>query len=106
MSWRRLRDFYFRAERGDDNDVFLSEAVEVIDAARFLELLDAHVAELVVDLGVVDDFAEQVDIVALEILRGGIGEIDGALDAVAEAEGLRQLDGEAGAERCDLVWRR
>ena len=51
--------------------------------------------ELVVDLGVVDDFAEEIDVVALEDLGGGVGEVDGALDAVTKAEGLGQLDGEA-----------
>ncbi len=90
-----IEDLHFRAERGDDDDVFLGEAVKVVDAARFLELLDAHDLELVVDLGVVDDFAEKIDVVPGENLGGGVGHVDGALDAVAEAEGLGELDGEA-----------
>ena len=90
-----VEHLHLRAEGGDDDDVLLGQAVEVVDAARFLELLDAHVAELVVDLGVVDDFAEEIDVVAGEDLGGGVGEVDGALDAVTKAEGLRQLDREA-----------
>ncbi len=87
-----VEHLHFRAERGDDDHVLLGQAVEVVDPARFLELLDAHVAELVVDFGVMDDFPEQVDIVALEDLGGGVGEVDRAFDAVAKAEDLRQLD--------------
>jgi hypothetical protein len=42
--------------------------------------------ELAVHLGIVDDFAEQKDFVVGEDAARGVGEVDGALDAVAEAE--------------------
>ena len=58
--------------------------------------LDAHVADLVVDFRVVDDFAEQINgFVGREIFSRGVGEVNGALDAVAKAELLRELDREA-----------
>ena len=39
-----VKHFHLGAERRDDDHVFLGQAVEVVDAARFLELLDAHLA--------------------------------------------------------------
>ena len=39
-----VEHLHLRAEGGDDDHVLLGQAVEVVDAARFLELLDAHVA--------------------------------------------------------------
>ena len=60
--------------------------------------LDAHVADLVVHLGVVDDFAEQINRrvrrVVGKIFPRGVGEVNRALDAVAEAEFLGELHGE------------
>ena len=90
-----VEHFHFRAEGGDDDDVLPGQAVEIVDAARFLELLDAHVAQLVVDLGVVDDFAQEVNVVAGVDLGGGVGHVDGALDAVTKAECLGQFDRQA-----------
>ena len=43
-----------------------------------------------------DDFAEQINgFVRREIFPRGVGEVNGALDAVAKAEFLGELDGEA-----------
>ena len=97
-----LQHLHLRAERRDDDHVFLGQAVEVIHAARFLELLDAHRLELVVHLGVVDDFAEQINVVPRIDLRRRIREIDRALDAVAKAEDLRELHHKAVGEEVRL----
>ena len=51
--------------------------------------------QLVVDLGVVDDFAQQVDVMSLEMLGRGIGQVDRALHPVAKTERLRQFHREA-----------
>src|SRR5579862_5069095 len=60
------------------------------------EIIDAHVADLVVDLGVVNDFAEQVNgFFGRKIFSRGIGKVNRALDAVAKAEFLRELHREA-----------
>ena len=58
--------------------------------------LDAHVADLVVDLRVVDDFAEQINrrVRIGKVFPRGVGEVNRALDAVAKAEFLRELHGE------------
>ena len=52
-------------------------------------------AEAVVDVRVVDDLAGQEDVAAGEPRDGLVGVVDGAVDAVAEAELARQVDGEA-----------
>ena len=62
------------------------------------EKTDAHVAELFVDVGVVDDFAGQVDRPVGKPLARLIGIVDGAIDAVAESELAREMEGQtAGA---------
>ena len=75
------------------------------------EELDAHGADLVVHLGVVDDLAEDINRLIGKDLAGGVGQVNGPLDAVAEAEFLGQLDGQiagrehmaAGANALDQV---
>ena len=84
------------AEGGDDDDVADSEDVEVGGANFANEVADAEGADLLVDLGVVDDFAEDVEAFALEDFGGGVSEVDGALDAVAEAELFGEFDGDSG----------
>ena len=57
--------------------------------------LNAHVANLVVDLRVVDDFPQQINRFGRrKDPAGGVGQVDGALDPVAKAEFLGQLDGQ------------
>ena len=73
----------------------LGQAGEIVDPARFLQLLDAHLAQLIVHLGIVDDFAQDVDVMPGVGLGRGVGEIDGALDPVTKAERLRQLHRQA-----------
>ena len=47
-------------------------------------------ADLIVDFGVVNDFAEDKEPAVLENFARGIGQIDRALDAVTKAKLLRQ----------------
>src|SRR5690606_11371737 len=54
---------------------------------------DARAAQLLVDVGVVDDLAGQVDALALEPFARLVGIVHGAIDAVAEAELPREVDG-------------
>ena len=55
---------------------------------------DALRAQLVVDVRVVDDLAGQEDAPVREALARLIGVVDGAVDAVAEAELAREVDGQ------------
>ncbi len=59
---------------------------------------DAFFIELAIDLGIVDDFAKQEDAIVGEDAAGGVGEVDGAFDAIAEAE----VAGEANDGLADL----
>ena len=73
-----------------------SSAVQVVHLGLGVfadEILDAERADLLVDLGVVDDLAEDEEAAVGEDLGGGVGEVDGALHAVAKAELLRELHG-------------
>ena len=84
------------AKRGNHHDIAGIQARHFLLGRLGRDDLDAHVADLIVDLRVVDDFAEQINgLVRGEIFPRGIGEVDRALDAVAETEFLRELDGEA-----------
>ena len=86
------------AKRGDDHGIagFQMHHFRLRGLGR--DDLDAHVADLVVDLGVVNDLAEQVDGGFRgdigEIFPGGIGEVNGPFDPVAKAEFLGQFHGQ------------
>ena len=82
-------------ERRQDDDVVRRQGVEGFAVVR--QKAHAHGAQLLVDVRVVDDFAEQVDgFLGRETAAGGVGEVNGALNAVAKAELLREFDGQAG----------
>ena len=70
--------------------------------AGVAEEADALGAQLVVDVRVVDDFAGQVHLPIGKPLARLIGVVDGAVDAVAEAELAREVDGET-ARRVAVV---
>ena len=53
---------------------------------------NAHRAQLFVDVGVVDDFAGQVDRPVGKPLARLVGVVDGAIDAVAESELAREME--------------
>ncbi len=56
-------------------------------------------AELVVDVRVMDDFAGQEDGAVREAAPRLVGVVDGPIDAVAEAELAREMNGEPA---CDV----
>ena len=66
---------------------------------RIAEEADAGGAQPIVDVRVVDDLAGQEDVLIREAPARLIGVVDGAIDAVAEAELAREVDGEAAG--CD-----
>jgi hypothetical protein len=80
-------------ERRQDHHIIGAER----DAVLFgiAEEANALAAQLVVDVRVVDDLAGQEYVLIGEPLAGLIGVVDGAIDAVAEAELPGQMDGEA-----------
>ncbi len=82
-----------RTEGRHDNDIVGRELI--VFGAQFLPWQgnDAHVDQLAVDLGVVDDFSNQENAVVGKYLARGVGEIDGALDAVTKAKFLSESDG-------------
>ena len=81
------------AEGGDNDDVVLGELV--VFGGEFLpwEGDDVHFPEVLVDFRVVDDFADEEDAFVGEDAAGGVGEVDGTFDAVAEAELFGEEDG-------------
>ena len=79
------------AEGGDDDDVFGGEGAVGVVVGVPGQVAQAEGVERGVDFGVVDDFADEPDALALEHFAGGVGDFDGAAHAVAEAE----LGGEA-----------
>ena len=62
--------------------------------ARIAQEPDAGVAQLVVDVRVVDDLAGEEDVAIGKPPARLVGVVDGAIDAVAEAELAGEVDGE------------
>jgi hypothetical protein len=62
--------------------------------AGIRENADAERTQAVVDLRVVDDLARQVDLAARKAAPCLVGVVDGAVDAIAEAEFAREVDDE------------
>ena len=85
------------AERRQDHDVVRRQRVERF--TRVGEEADALRAKLVVDVRVVDDFAGQEHRAIGKALARLVRVVHGAIDAVAEAELAREVDGQpAGLE--------
>lgn len=82
-----------RSEGWDDDDVAFDEFVEALFFFWAGHGDDAHFFELTIDLWVVDDFAEEVERFVIEDFARGVGEVDGAFDAVAETELACEADG-------------
>ena len=77
-----------------------SSGVERVERfARIAEEADALRAQLVVDVRVVDDFAGQEHLPVGKPLARLIGVVDGAIDAVAEAELAREVHGQPARRR-------
>ena len=81
------------AERRQDHDVVLAEAS--IAVAVVAQERDPHGPQLLVHVRVVDDFAGEEHAAVGKALARLIRVVDGAIDAVAEAELAREMDGEA-----------
>ena len=75
-----------------------------LDAAGFVaEESDAHRAELFVDVRVVDDFAGEIDRPIGEALARLVRVVDRPVDAVAESELAREVNGEAARAVHEIV---
>ena len=84
----RLLDFQGGAEGGDHDDVVGPDLL-LRNAALPIGIeqeADAAFLQVVVDKGIVDNLADEVDPAAGMFLESGESHMDGALDAVTEAE--------------------
>jgi hypothetical protein len=88
------------AERRKNHDVVGLEAPEVEDAVGRQENLDPHLAEAGVDVRVVDDLADEEQASVRELAASLVRVLDGALDAVAEAELAREAHGDVSDRKC------
>jgi hypothetical protein len=77
-------------EGGNDHHVLGVQVTNLGFLVLAQQVLDAQRHDLLVDLGVVNDFPEDEEPPIVEDLGRGVREIDGPLDAVAKAELLRQ----------------
>jgi hypothetical protein len=100
-AFQLLQHRHRHTERGENDDVVRPEAA----GARGLvaEELDAHRAQLLVDVRVVNDLAGQVDRALRKPLARLVRVVDGAIHAVAEAELSREVDGETSRAVGELV---
>ena len=81
------------SECRDDHDILGLEADEVGIRRVGSERVNSQSLDLGVHIGVVNDFAEEKNPAVLENLASRISQIDGAFDAIAKAEFLREADG-------------
>ena len=90
------------AKRRQDHDVVWPERRRAFAGIR--QEADPCRAQPIVDVRVVDDLAGQKDVAAGEAAPRLVGVVDGAIDAVAEAELAREVDGQpAGVVRKSLA---
>src|SRR5207253_1007138 len=82
----------FGAERRYNNNVVRSELSNVCLLVWAGQVFDPERRYLLVDLGVMNDFADNKQATVLENFPGGVGQIDRPLDPVAKAEFLREAD--------------
>jgi hypothetical protein len=81
------------AKGGQDDDVVRPERRAIL--ARIGQEPDAPRAQLIVDVGIVDDLAGEKDALVRKLLAGLVRVVDRAIDAVAEAEFGREMDRQA-----------
>ena len=86
------------AERGQDHHLALLAPAEVLALGGLLDELDAHLAEAVVDGGVVDDLVGDPEVGVGELLLRLVRHLHRALDAPAEAVRLRELKGDVAVD--------
>ena len=77
---------------GDDDDILGVEGGKLLLGGMGLKVANAHGGELRIDIGVVDDLAEKENAAVRKDLVCRVGEVDGALDAVAKAEFLGEAN--------------
>ena len=80
----------FGAESGDDDNIV---GLQIGDVGLFVvagQVLDAERRDLLVDLGIVNDFTNNEEPTVLENFARGVSKIDGAFDPVAKPKLLRQ----------------
>ncbi len=85
-----FHDIHLRAKGRDDHHVVLPQLIQLRAFVGAGQEFDVHRDELLVDFGVVDDLAEDVNRLAGEDLAGGVRQVNRAFDAVAKTKFLRQ----------------
>ena len=95
-----LESLHRHAERGNDADIRGIEAVDRV--AEVVEETHAGRTQPAVDVRVVNDLAGQEDAPVREPMPCLIRVVDGAVDAVAEAELARQTHGQTTGLRGDM----
>ena len=88
-----LKHRHRHAKCRKNHDVVGLEALD--RPRRIAEEAHAHGPQLIVDVGVVDDFAGQIDRPIRKPPARLVGVVHGAIDPVTEAEFARQMDREA-----------
>src|SRR5206468_115401 len=73
----------------------LNSSRRLVLGGRVAQEANTHRPKLFVDMRVVNDFAGEKYSLIGEPLAGLVGVVDGAIDAVAEAEFAREMDGQA-----------
>lgn len=81
-----------RTECGKDDHISFSDSLKVLlTFFRFVNELNIHPLQLVVDLRVVDKLVGDVDFLAWKVIDGLVGESDGSLDTPAKTKILREM---------------
>ena len=83
------------SERRHDCNVLRRDSGEV-ESARLVGVDegDPHVGHPLVHIRIVDDLTDQIDLLLREVVHSFVGVVDGPIDAVAEAELVREPDGD------------
>src|SRR6185437_15615139 len=99
-----LEVFHSHAERGHEHDVSCNDVREIeFSALGTVEKLHAHGTELGVDVGIVDDLADQEDPRVGELGAGLVGVFDRAVDAVTEAEFTSEAEGQVADGKAEAL---
>ena len=93
LGFEFLPNGYFRAKCRDDHNIAFAQIIDIRRLVGAGQELNAHLPNLVVYLRVMDDFTQNIERFVWEYFTGGVRKIDAAIDAVAKAEFLRELDG-------------
>mmetsp|Transcript_31957 Transcript_31957/g.67196 ORF Transcript_31957/g.67196 Transcript_31957/m.67196 type:complete len:239 (-) Transcript_31957:423-1139(-) len=81
-----------RPECGKDHDISITNLGKVLaPLAHLLNELNIHSMQIIIHLGVMDQFIRDVDLLSREMLHGLIGKGNTALDAPAESKVLGEV---------------